>query len=61
MLPSTRVKLCVEWDKIRSGEATVDEARKRIPRKDLAFARFKAEYQAKKKTVMVTGKENKEV
>lgn len=49
MLPSARRKVSIEWAKIRRGETTVDEARTRIPRKDLEFAKFKAEYQAKVK------------
>ena len=58
MLPSARVKLCVEWDKIRRGETTVDEARTRIPRKDLAFAKFKAKYQASMKAANAAGKQD---
>jgi hypothetical protein len=61
MLPSARIKVCIEWGRIRRGEATVDEARTRIPRKDLAFAAFKAEYQVRKNKVEAPGKETKGV
>lgn len=43
MLSTARFKVCLEWQKIRRGETTVAEARQRIPRKDLAFAKYKAE------------------
>lgn len=43
MMPKARVKVCLEWQKIRRAETTVEEARRRIPRKDLAFAKYKAE------------------
>ncbi|EPE02601.1 hypothetical protein F503_06577 [Ophiostoma piceae UAMH 11346] len=57
LLPSARVKLCVEYDKIRRGETTVDEARTRIPRKDLALNKIKARYQARMKAADAAGKE----
>lgn len=48
MLPSAKNKVCIEWQKIRSGQATVEEARSRIPRKGIGFARLKAEIEARK-------------
>lgn len=55
MMPKARLKLCIEWNSIRSGKATVHEARTRIPRPDLAFAAYKAECIAKSKAATATG------
>jgi hypothetical protein len=52
MTPSAKNKVCMEWQKIRSGQATLEEARSRIPRPDIKIASLKAKWMARKSGIV---------
>lgn len=55
-LHSHRQELCEWWKRIHAGHATVDEARKSIPRLDLKLAAIKRKHQSNPRD-----KDNKEI